>query len=146
MLEGKAASVGLITTEGFRDTIEIRRGLRSDQWNHRAPYAPVLVPRYLRRSIPGRIDADGSEHQPLDTSSVSKILSDFENQQVETVAIALMNSFVDDRHEQQLAQVVKEQWTNEWVTCSAEVSPLMGEYERSSTAVVNAALSPRIVK
>ncbi|MED5540483.1 MAG: hydantoinase/oxoprolinase family protein, partial [Actinomycetota bacterium] len=146
MLEGKAASVGLITTEGFRDTIEIRRGLRSDQWNHRAPYAPVLVPRYLRRSIPGRIDADGSEHQPLDTSSVSKILSDFENQQVETVAIALMNSFVDDRHEQQLAQVVREQWTNEWVTCSAEVSPLMGEYERSSTAVVNAALSPRIVK
>ena len=146
MLEGKAASVGLITTEGFRDTIEIRRGLRSDQWNHRAPYAPVLVPRYLRRSIPGRIDADGSEHQPLDTSSVSKILSDFENQQVETVAIALMNSFVDDRHEQQLAQVVREHWTNEWVTCSAEVSPLMGEYERSSTAVVNAALSPRIVK
>ncbi|MGB1734422.1 MAG: hydantoinase/oxoprolinase N-terminal domain-containing protein, partial [Acidimicrobiales bacterium] len=60
MLEGKGAKVGLITTEGFRDTIEIRRGLRSDQWNHREPYAPVLVPRYLRRSIAGRIDADGS--------------------------------------------------------------------------------------
>ena len=146
MLEGKAASVGLITTEGFRDTLEIRRGLRSDQWNHRAPYAPVLVPRYLRRSIPGRIDADGSEHQPLDTSSVPEILADFENEQVETVAIALMNSFVDDRHEQQLAQVIREYWSKEWVTCSAEVSPLMGEYERSSTAVVNAALSPRIVK
>ena len=142
MLEGKGAKVGLITTEGFRDTIEIRRGLRSDQWNHREPYAPVLVPRYLRRSVPGRIDADGSEYEPLDLSSVSEILDDFKRQEVEAIAIALMNSFVDDRHEQALAEVIDEQW----VTCSAEVSPLMGEYERSSTAVVNAALSPRIVK
>jgi len=146
MLEGKAATVGLITTEGFRDTLEIRRGLRSDQWDHRAPYPPVLVPRHLRRSIPGRIDADGSEHQPLDTSSVPEILDDFENEQVEAIAIALMNSFVDASHEQQLAHTIGEHWTKEWVTCSAEVSPLMGEYERSSTAVVNAALSPRIVR
>ena len=58
MLEGKGAKVGLITTEGFRDTIEIRRGLRSDQWNHREPYAPVLAPRSLGSSIAGRIEAD----------------------------------------------------------------------------------------
>ena len=146
MLEGKAASVGLITTDGFRDTLEIRRGLRTDQWNHRAPYPPVLVPRYLRRSISGRINADGSEHEALDASSIPEILADFESENVEAVAIALMNSFVDDRHEQQLAQVVGEHWTKEWVSCSAEISPLMGEYERTSTAVVNAALSPRIVK
>jgi len=142
MLEGKGAKVGLITTEGFRDTIEIRRGLRSDQWNHREPYAPVLVPRYLRRSIAGRIDADGSEHEPLDLSPVADILDDFKEQGVEAIAIALMNSFVNDRHEEELAQAIEEQW----VTRSAQVSPLMGEYERSSTAVVNAALSPRIVK
>ena len=48
MLEGKGAKVGLLTTEGFRDALELRRGLREDQWNHRVPYAPVLVPRYLR--------------------------------------------------------------------------------------------------
>jgi N-methylhydantoinase A len=55
MLEGKGARVGLITTEGFRDALEIRRGLREDQFNHRQPYAPVLVHRYLRKSVPGRI-------------------------------------------------------------------------------------------
>ena len=48
MIEGKGAKVGLLTTEGFRDALEIRRGLREDQWNHRKPFAPVLVPRYLR--------------------------------------------------------------------------------------------------
>ena len=142
MLEGKGAKVGLITTEGFRDSLEIRRGLRSDQWNHREPYAPVLVPRFLRRSVAGRIDADGSEYEPLDTSLVNEIVSDFREHGVEAVAIALLNSFVDDTHEQQLAELIDE----EWVTRSAEVSPLMGEYERTSTAVVNAALSPRIVK
>ena len=146
MLEGKGAKVGLIATEGFRDTIEIRRGLRSDQWNHREPYAPVLVPRYLRQSLPGRIDADGTESQTLDTTSLEGILNDFKDQEVEAVAVALMNSFVDDRHEQELANRIQQTWPNDWVSCSADISPLMGEYERTSTAVVNAALSPRIVK
>ena len=146
MLEGKGAKVGLIATEGFRDTIEIRRGLRSDQWNHREPYAPVLVPRYLRRSIPGRIDADGTEYEPLDTTSLDEILTDFKGQEVEAIAVALMNSFVDDRHEQEVADLIQQTWPKDWVSCSADVSPLMGEYERTSTAVVNAALSPRIVK
>ena len=103
MLEGKGATVGLITTEGFRDSLEIRRGLRSDQWNHRAPYAPVLVPRYLRRSVPGRIDADGTEHIPLDVGGLPDIISSFEAEGVEAVAVALMNSFVDDQHERDVA-------------------------------------------
>ena len=145
MLEGKGAVVGLITTEGFRDTIEIRRGLREDQWNHRAPYAPVLVPRYLRHSIPGRIDADGSEHKPLDLSGLPQILKSFRDEDVEAISIALMHSFVNDTHEQQLADAIREIWDGKWVTTSSSVSPLMGEYERSSTAVINSALSPRIV-
>ncbi len=79
MLEGKGARVGLIATEGFRDTLEIRRGLREDQFNHRQPYAPVLVPRYLRKSIPGRMDFDGTEHQPLDLNDLGDIIADFEH-------------------------------------------------------------------
>jgi N-methylhydantoinase A len=51
MLEGKGAKVGLLTTDGFRDALEIRRGLREDQWNYRKPYAPVLVPRHLRKGV-----------------------------------------------------------------------------------------------
>ena len=64
MLEGKGARVGLLTTKGFRDALEIRRGLREDQWNHRLAFAPVLVPRYLRLGVGGRIDAEGHEDDP----------------------------------------------------------------------------------
>ena len=145
MLEGKGARVGLITTEGFRDALEIRRGLREDQFNHRQPYAPVLAPRYLRRSVPGRIDADGSQHQPLDLRGLDDIIALFEAEGVDAVAVALMNSFLDDRHELAVADALAKNWAGEWITTSAAVSPLMGEYERTSTAVVNAALSPRIV-
>ena len=145
MLEGTGATVGLIGTDGFRDTLEIRRGLREDQWNHRAPYAPVLVPRYLRSTVPGRIDADGTEHVPLDLDGLGEILDRFDCHNVEAVAVAFMNSFVNDAHEKAATEAVREQWDGDWVTASAAVSPLMGEYERTSTAVVNAALSPKIV-
>ena len=145
MLEGKGARVGLITTEGFRDALEIRRGLREDQFNHRKPYAPVLVPRYLRQSVPGRLDADGTQHRPLDLGGLGDIVAVFEAEGVEAVAVALMNSFLDDRHEQAVADALAKTWSGTWITTSAAVSPLMGEYERTSTAVVNAALSPRIV-
>ena len=145
MLEGTGAVVGLIGTEGFRDTLEIRRGMREDQWNHRAPYAPVLVPRYLRATVPGRIDSDGTEHQPVDLSGLDSVLEHFASHEVEAVAIAFMNSFVNDSHERSAAEAVREQWDGTWVTTSAAVSPLMGEYERTSTAVVNASLSPKIV-
>src|SRR5262249_20152310 len=76
MLEGKGARVGLLTTDGFRDALEIRRGLRLDQWNHREPYAPVLVPRYLRKGVRGRIAKDGSEHAPLVLDDVDAALDD----------------------------------------------------------------------
>ena len=145
MLEGTGAVVGLIGTEGFRDTLEIRRGMREDQWNHRAPFAPVLVPRYLRATVPGRIDADGSEHAPLDLSELDSILEHFDSHDVEAIAVGFMNSFVNDSHERAAADAVRDRWSGEWVTSSTSVSPLMGEYERTSTAVVNASLSPRIV-
>ena len=145
MLEGTGATVGLIATEGFRDALEIRRGLREDQWNHRAPFAPVLVPRYLRATLEGRIDADGSEHAPLDLGGLEAVLEHFDSHDVEAVAIAFMNSFVNDAHERAAADAVRGQWGGTWVTTSAAVSPLMGEYERTSTAVVNASLSPKIV-
>ena len=144
LLEGKGAKVGLIATEGFRDTLEIRRGLREDQFNHREPYAPVLVPRYLRKSVPGRIDAAGTEIAPLDLDGLDAIAADFEDEGVDAVAVTLLNSFLDDVHERAVADALERTWTGDWTTTSAAVSPRMGEYERTSTAVVNATLLPRI--
>lgn len=145
MLEGKGAKVGLLTTAGFRDALEIRRGLREDQWNHRAPYAPVLVPRYLRLGVSGRIDSDGTEHAPLQTADIDDALATFKTEGVEAIAVALFNSFVNPDHEAAVEAAIRERWDGEWISCSAALSPMMGEYERTSTAVVNATLSPRIV-
>src|SRR5262245_52708918 len=145
MVEGKGARVGLLTTEGFRDVLEIRRGLREDQWNHRKPYAPVLVPRHLRKGVGGRIDKDGSEHAPLVLDDVDAALLDFEREGVEAVAVAFFNSFLDHCHEEATAAHIRSRGNDTWVTTSAALSPMMGEYERTSTAVVNAALAPGIV-
>jgi N-methylhydantoinase A len=145
MLEGKGATVGLVTTEGFRDVIEIRRGLRPDQWNHREPYAPVLVPRYLRLPMAGRIDADGSEHQPLDLGCIDDVLTTFRDEGVESIAVAFMNSYANPAHEHAAADALGQAWDGDWISTSADVSPLMGEYERTSTAVVNATLMPLVV-
>ncbi len=145
MLEGKGAKVGLLTTEGFRDALEIRRGLREDQWDHRKPYAPVLVPRYLRAGVGGRIDKDGSEHTPLDAADIDRALDAFAREGVEAIAVAFFNSFLNDRHEQQAAAHIRQRHGNAWITTSTALSPMMGEYERTSTAVVNAALTPGIV-
>ena len=145
MLEGKGAKVGLLTTAGFRDALEIRRGLREDQWNHRLPYAPVLVPRYLRLGVNGRIDKDGSEHAPLVADDIDAALEAFAKEGVEAIAVAYFNSFRNDSHERVTAERIKARAAEAWVTTSAVLSPMMGEYERTSTAVVNAALSPAIV-
>ena len=145
MLEGKGATVGLLTTEGFRDALELRRGLREDQWNHRAPFAPVLVPRYRRLGVGGRIGKDGQELAPLSATDVEEALDVFSAEGVEAVAIALFNSFVNETHEIDAEEIVRRQWSGKWITRSAAVSPLMGEYERTSTAVINASLAPRII-
>ena len=145
MLEHKGATVGLLTTQGHRDALEIRRGLREDQWNHREPYAPVLVPRYLRHGVAGRIDASGNELEPLSAEDVEAAVQHFEAEGVEAVAIALFNSFVNEGHEVEAETALRQHWDGAWVTRSAEISPMMGEYERTSTAVVNATLAPRVV-
>ena len=146
ILEGKGATVGLLTTEGFRDALELRRGLREDQWDHRAPFAPVLVPRYRRFGMGGRIGKDGQELEPLSAADVEKAIDEFSEAGVEAIAIALFNSFINDAHETEAEKIVSQQWSGKWVTRSSAISPKMGEYERTSTAVVNATLAPRVIK
>ncbi len=145
LLEGKGARVGLLTTEGFRDALEIRRGLRENQWDHRAPYPPVLVPRYLRLPVGGRLTADGTEETPVRLADVAAAVDTFKDEGVEAVAVSLFNSFVDDSHERAVVEELQRLDASPWVTASSAVAPVMGEYERTSTAVINAALAPKIV-
>ena len=147
MLEGEGATVGLLTTRGFRDSLEIRRGFRENQWDHRRPFPPVLVPRYLRLPVGGRIDRDGREIEPFVAADVEAALEEFKLERVEAIAIALINSFLNPIHEQACAEIIRGTWDGDpdLVSLSSEIMPIMGEYERTSTTVVNAYLAPRVV-
>jgi N-methylhydantoinase A len=144
ILEKKGARVGMLTTDGFRDSLEIRRGIRDNQWDHRAPFPPVLAPRYLRLPVRGRIAADGKELAPLVAEDVDAAAKVFAGEGVESVAICLFNSFLDGAHERAAGARLARSWGGKWVSLSSEVMPTMGEYERGSTAVVNAYIAPKV--
>lgn len=144
ILEKKGAKVGLLTTEGFRDSLEIRRGIRENQWDHRSPFPQVLAPRYLRLPVRGRIGADGKELAPLVAEDVDAAGRVFTDESVESVAVCLFNSFLDGAHERAVGARLAKSWKGKWVSLSSEVMPTMGEYERSSTAVVNAYIAPKV--
>ena len=145
MLEHSGARVGLLVTKGFRDTLVIRRGVREDMWDHRTPFAPVLVPRYLRIGIPERIDRDGRVVADLDREAVREAALFMKAESVEAVAVCFLNSFMEPCHEREAAGILQETFGADAVSVSSEVAPIIGEYERSSTTVINAALAPKVV-
>jgi N-methylhydantoinase A len=144
ILEKKGAKVGLLTSTGFRDSLEIRRGIRENQWDHRSPFPPVLAPRYLRLPVRGRIGADGHELAPLAPEDVDAAAKVFTDEGVESVAVCLFNSYLDGGHERAAGARLAKSWAGQWISLSSEVMPTMGEYERSSTAVVNAYIAPKV--
>ena len=143
LLERRGARVGCLFTRGFRDSLEIRRGLRPDPWDHRTPYQPVLVGRYLRLPVAGRINAQGREDTPLSEDDVIAAAHMFLREGVESVAVCLFNSFLNDAHEQRAAELLHREAPSLHISVSGRVAPIMGEYERSATAVLNAYVGPR---
>lgn len=145
VVERRGAPTGMLVTRGFRDSLEIRRGIRLNAWDHRRPFPPVLVPRYLRLPVGGRIDRDGAEIEPLALEDIDGAVDVLRQEGVSSLAICLYNSFLNDRHEVCTAERVRERYPECWVTLSSRVAPVMGEYERGSTAVISAYIAPRIV-
>jgi len=145
VLELKGARVGLLTTAGFRDSLEIRRGRRSNPWHHREPSPLPLVPRYLRQPVRGRIDREGNEVEPLHAADVESAARLFTEEGVNSVAICFMNSYLEGAHERAAAAALGKHWTGRWISVSSDIAPLMGEYERTSTTVVNAYVAPGTV-
>ena len=148
IIEGKGAKVGLITTEGFEDILEIRRVARPreatfDFW---VDNPPPLAPRYLRRGVRERIDRDGKVVTPLDRSSLEKAIETFKREGVEGVAVALLFSFLNPVHEKEIAALLESELPGTHISLSSEVCPEFREYERTSTTVMNAYLGPIIKK
>ncbi|MEM7273358.1 MAG: hydantoinase/oxoprolinase family protein [Actinomycetota bacterium] len=142
LTERKGVRVGLITTEGFRDSLEIARGNRPDFFNLDYPKPAPFVPRHLRREIPGRLTYRGEERWPLDLSGIPAILDHFRAEAVEAVAICLLHAYADPAHEQATMAEVQRLWPEVSVVTSSQITREWREYERSSTAVLSAYVQP----
>lgn len=142
LTERKGVTVGLITTEGFRDALEIARGNRPDLFNLDYVKPPPFVPRHLRREVPGRLTYHGHERSPLDTSGVADIVADFRAAGVDAIAISLLHSYANPAHEQGVVDAVRAAWPEAPVVASHQITRQWREYERSSTAVLSAYVQP----
>jgi len=144
LLQRRGVKTALIATDGFQDTLEMRRSRLQNQWDFFAPIPPVLVPRYLRYSLKERVDYSGKVIEDLDLKILHDIVDKLQVEKVESVAISLLFSFVNPSHEKFVKAYIEEKLPKVFVTISSEVAPKLGEYERTSTTVLNAYLTPLV--
>lgn len=144
LIEMNGALTGLITTEGFRDEIEYRRGFKEDIWDVRLAPPKQITPRRRRLTVPERILHDGSVHKELDEAALREACRKLRLQNVEAVAISFLFSFVNPEHERRAKEIVTQEIQNAYISASHEVLPRAPEYDRTSTTVVNAYVGPRV--
>ena len=143
ILENKGAKTGLITTEGFRDILELRRIRIPEMYNLDYQKPVPLVPRKLRLEVKERLGPKGEIRIPLDEGSVRTVAARLKIESVEAIAIVLIHGYANPEHERRVAAIVRECVpTNIYICCSHKILPEIREYERTSTTVVNALLGP----
>lgn len=141
LLERKVARTGIITTRGFRDVLEMRRRDRPQTWGLRGHFEPI-VPRHLRLEVDERVLADGSIHTPVDLDQVREQAHALLAAGCEAVCVFFINTYANPANEQAAVAAVRAVWPNPHVTAASEVLPEIREFERCSTATLNAALQP----
>lgn len=144
MIEMSGAVTGLLTTEGHRDEIELRRGYKENIWDPALPPPPPICPRRRRIGIPERLDFDGSVYRPLDEDAVRRACRRLRKLGVESVAVCYMFSFLNPAHELRTLEILREELPDVDVSLSHRVYPSAPEFERTSTTVVNAYVGPKI--
>ena len=144
LLQRNGARTALITTEGFRDLLEIARQRRPSLYDLHAPKPPVLVRRKLRREVPERVTADGAVRVPLDLDAVDRVLDDLAREGLEALAVCFLYSFLRPEHERLVLERARQRLPGVPVCASSDVLPELREYERLSTTVANAYLLPRM--
>src|SRR5882757_4015132 len=142
LLQKVGARTGLVTTRGFRDVLEIGRLRTPDMFDLTWQKPKPLVRRQLRREIDERIDARGKVLQPLDPEEVVRITTELVAEGVESLAVCFINSYRNPAHEIAAEQAIRARFPDLPVTTSVSVLPEQREYERTSTAVVNAYVQP----
>ncbi|MEK7387081.1 MAG: hydantoinase/oxoprolinase family protein [candidate division NC10 bacterium] len=146
LLERKGAKVGLLTTEGHRDVIEMREGLKDDRYNLRMPPPVPLVPRAQRLGVRERLRFDGTVATPLGKKSLGAAIDRLARDGVEAVAVCYLHSYRNPKHEQLTGRAVGRRMPRAFVSLSSEVLPQIKEYERVWTTVVNAYVGPALAR
>jgi N-methylhydantoinase A len=144
VLTYSGAKTALLTTKGLRDTLEMRRGVREEQYNNRFENAAPLIERYLRLPIEERLDYSGKLVTPLNCRDVEDALDFMIQQKVEAVAVCFMNSFANSRHEEEAARIVSEKMPDAYLTVSNRLLPSIRFYDRLSTTVLNSYVGPTL--
>ncbi|MEO9821898.1 MAG: hydantoinase/oxoprolinase family protein [Paracoccaceae bacterium] len=142
LIERRGAKTALITTEGFRDVIEMRTESRFEQYDLNLNLPDPLLPRQMRFTVAGRVDANGQILVDIDRTEVEAVVDQIAKAGFESVAVGLIHSYLNPTHEQLVRDVIAEKLPNVAVSISSEVSPQMREYERFNTVVANAYIKP----
>ena len=142
LIQGRGVKTGLITTEGFRDLLEIGRQKRPDLYDLQADKPETLVSRDLRIGVRERLTQDGRVEEALDENAFREAVRELKAQGVQSVAVSFLYSFLNDAHERRAAEIIRSEFPEAFAAISSTIAPEFREFERLSTTVVNAYLGP----
>ena len=142
LIERRGAKTALITTDGFRDVIEMRTESRFEQYDLNLTLPPPLLPRNFRYTLNERMQADGQVLKPINRAEIETLVNEIKQAGFESIAVGFLHSYVNDAHERLVADVVGEHMPGAMLSLSCEVSPQMREYERFNTTIANAYIKP----
>jgi len=142
IIEGKTAKTAFVTTEGFRDMLEIARQIRPSLYDLQFEKPAPLVPRQLCFEVPERLDAKGQVVTPLDEAALDEVIDRIAESGVEAVAVCLLHSYRNGDHEQRIGKAIAAKLPNVIISLSSEVVPEFREYLRASTTVINSSVAP----
>ena len=140
------AATGLITTEGFRDVLEIRRMRMHKLYDIHWEKPPPLVARHLRREVPSRVDPRTGEDSPFDESAAREAVRRLIDENVDSIAVCYLHAWVNGANERRTREIIAEMAPDAFVSISSEVLPEIKEYERTSTTVINAYVQPVVTR
>jgi N-methylhydantoinase A len=146
LIERKGARTALVTTAGFRDAIELGTESRFEQYDLDIEKPSPLIPRSLRFAVPERLSAAGEVLVPLDDQAVQAVVPDLVQERIESVAVALLHSYVNPAHERRIRDLLQAALPGLPISLSSDVSPEIREYERFSTTCANAFIQPLIAR
>lgn len=146
VLTEKGVKTGLLTTKGFRDALQLRRGLKEEPYNNKYEGPTPIVPRYLRVPITERVNYLGEVLTPIDHQEVINGVNKFKKEECEAIAVCFMHSYVNHKNEVIISDIIKKELPEAYLTLSSELLPQIGYYERTSSTVLNSYVGPILKK